>query len=47
MGYYTFYDVPSGQTYVVTPSSARYTFTPATRIISVMDELTDVDFVGS
>lgn len=47
MGYYTFYDVPVGQTYIVTPSSTRYTFNPTNRIISVMDELADVDFAGS
>jgi len=46
-GYYTFYDVAAGQTYSVAPSSSRYTFTPAIRFITVMDELTDVNFVGS
>lgn len=46
-GYYTFFDVTVGQSYVVMPSSNRYTFTPSIRIITVMDELTDVNFVGS
>jgi uncharacterized delta-60 repeat protein len=46
-GYYTFYDIPAGQTYVIAPSSNRYTFTPSVRIITVMDELTDVNFTGS
>jgi uncharacterized delta-60 repeat protein len=47
LGYYTFYDVPVGQTYVVTPISSRYTFTPSLRFVTVMDELTDVNFTGS
>lgn len=44
-GYYRFEDVEAGQTYVIAVRSKRYQFTP--RVISVTDELTDVDFVAN
>jgi hypothetical protein len=43
-GYYRFDNVEVGQTYVVSVASKRFTFTP--RVISVTDELTDLDFVA-
>ncbi|MGH9947020.1 MAG: beta strand repeat-containing protein [Pyrinomonadaceae bacterium] len=43
-GYYRFDDVLVGQTYILSVSSKRYTFTP--RVLSVVDELADVDFVA-
>ena len=42
-GFYSFQGVMVGQTYVVAVSSKRYEFSP--RTISVLDELTDLDFV--
>jgi hypothetical protein len=44
LGYYTFADVPVGETYVMSVSSRRYRFTP--RLVPVVDTLTDVDFIG-
>lgn len=43
-GYYRFFDIPAGQTYTISVSSKRYTFRP--QVISVTDELTDLDFIA-
>jgi Carboxypeptidase regulatory-like domain len=43
-GYYRFIDVPSGQDYVVNVNSKQYSFT--SRLITVSDNLTDLDFVA-
>ncbi|MBP1468950.1 IPT/TIG domain-containing protein, partial [Candidatus Chloroploca sp. M-50] len=45
-GGYTLTDVPYG-TYVVTPTLAGYTFTPATRTITVTGDLDGQDFAAS
>lgn len=41
-GYYHFDDVEVGQTYIISVFSKGYQFTP--RLISIQDELTDLDF---
>lgn len=46
-GYYNFYDVPVGHTYVVTPDSNRYSFTPTNRVITLMDEFLGADFTAT
>lgn len=43
-GYYRFDDIPSGRTYMLKVDSRNYTFNPI--FVSVVDNLTDVDFVG-
>ena len=43
-GYYQFDDVTSGQTYVISAASKRFTFTP--RLITVLDQLTTLDIVA-
>jgi len=43
-GYYSFDDVMAGESYVMGVASKRYQF--ATRIVTVVDQLTDVDFVS-
>ncbi|PDV98008.1 clostripain-related cysteine peptidase [Candidatus Chloroploca asiatica] len=45
-GAYTLTDVPYG-TYVLTPTLAGYTFTPATRMITVTGDLDGQDFVAT
>jgi uncharacterized delta-60 repeat protein len=45
-GYYRFEEVPSGETYVLTIHSKRYTFNPSTRLITVKDSIDDADFVA-
>ena len=44
-GYYRFDDIFVGDTYLISPSSKRYQFTP--RTIDVLDELTEIDFVAA
>jgi len=44
-GYYRFDDVTAGGTYVISVTSKRYQFAP--QVISVSDELTDLDFIAS
>jgi hypothetical protein len=43
-GRYQFVDVPSGRTYTMTVASRRFTFIP--RVISVTDELANLDFIA-
>lgn len=45
-GYYTFDDVEVGHTYVLGIASKRYTFTNPTRVFSLQDELTGMDFTA-
>jgi len=45
-GYYRFDDVAVGATYVLTVSSRRYIFTNPTRVVTVSDELGNLDFVA-
>ncbi len=46
-GYYTFENVESGRTYVVTVRSGRYDFAIATKLITVTSDVGDLNFVGS
>ena len=45
-GYYRFEEVPVGESYILRVSAKRYVFTPDTRIVVLLDELTDVDFTA-
>lgn len=45
-GYYAFDGVEVGHTYVLEIASKRYTFANPTRIFSLQDELTDMDFTS-
>ncbi|MFN0279427.1 MAG: Calx-beta domain-containing protein, partial [Pyrinomonadaceae bacterium] len=46
MGYYTLDGLQTGQTYVVTVNSQRYTFNTPSRVISLVDNVADADFVA-
>ena len=46
-GYYSFDDVPAGQTYILTVSNKRYLFADSPRVISGQDNLADIDFIAS
>jgi hypothetical protein len=46
-GYYRFEDVRVGEAYVLEVRSKRYTFEQNSRVISVADDLTDLDFYAS
>jgi hypothetical protein len=45
-GYYRFENVPVGETYVLTVRAKRFVFLPETRVVTLLDELTDVDFTA-
>lgn len=46
-GYYQFDEVESGETYVISVVSKRFTFAQSSQILTVNDELTNVDFIAS
>jgi len=45
-GYYWFSGLTAGETYVVTATSQRFTFTMPSRVITLADNFMDVDFTG-
>jgi len=45
-GYFSFEGLQSGQTYVVTVNSKRYTFSTPSRVISLIDNAADINFVA-
>ena len=45
-GYYEFVDVEVGQLYLLNVSHKRYRFTESQRMVSLVDSMTDVDFVA-
>ncbi len=45
-GYYSFADLPAGQTYVITVGSKSYTFAVPNRVITLTDSVDNADFVA-
>jgi hypothetical protein len=45
-GYYTFENLPTGETYILTVSSKIYTFSAASRVINLQEDVSDADFVA-
>lgn len=45
-GYYCFDDLPVGETYVLTVSSARYIFVQPTRVVTLNEHLADENFIA-
>ena len=45
-GYFKFDDVESGSSYTLTVSSKQYSFAVPSRVVSVGDEITDLDFTA-
>ncbi|MFN0277103.1 MAG: M36 family metallopeptidase [Pyrinomonadaceae bacterium] len=45
-GYFTFEGLATGETYVVTVNSQRYTFSTPSRVISLVDNVADADFIA-
>jgi len=45
-GYYHFDNVDSGETYVLSITSKSYRFSNATRVVNLIDEMSDVDFTA-
>lgn len=46
-GYYSFENIQTGQTYVLSIESKGYTFANPTRVITLQDDMTEVDFVSN
>jgi len=47
LGYYHFEDIQAGRTYVLTVSHKQFVFENPSRLINLVDKLTDVDFIVS
>ncbi|HEX8248077.1 MAG TPA: carboxypeptidase-like regulatory domain-containing protein [Pyrinomonadaceae bacterium] len=45
-GYYCFTEVPAGAIYILNVSAKRYVFAPPTRVINLIEELDDIDFIA-
>jgi hypothetical protein len=45
-GYYNFEGLQTGQTYMITVNSRRYLFTTPTRVVSLTDNIADLDFIA-
>jgi hypothetical protein len=45
-GYYHFDNLQTGQTYILTVNSRRYIFTAPTRVVSLTDNIGDLDFIA-
>ncbi|MET0753770.1 MAG: hypothetical protein ABWZ66_10375 [Pyrinomonadaceae bacterium] len=45
-GYYKFYDVPTGESYILSAHSKQFTFAHSPRVISVFEDIADADFTG-
>ncbi len=45
-GYFRFEGLPTGDTYVVTVNSKRYTFSMPSRVIALADNVVDADFIA-
>jgi hypothetical protein len=45
-GYYSFEGIPSGQSVIVSISSKRFTFAQPVRLVSIVDDIADLDFVA-
>jgi len=46
-GYFSFDGLQSGQTYVVTVNSRRYTFSTPSRVITLVDNVADANFIAN
>jgi hypothetical protein len=46
-GYYNFTDLPVGRTYILAVGNKRYVFPGNPRVVSLQNDLADVDFVAS
>ena len=46
-GYYRFGDIESGRTYILTIKSKIYVFENSPRVVTVNDEIANLDFIGS
>jgi hypothetical protein len=45
-GYYQFIDVAAGETYIFTARGKRFSFTEPTRVVSISEDITDLNFIA-
>lgn len=45
-GYYTFFEIPAGETCIISVSAKRYTFSSPTQVRTVLEDVMDVNFVA-
>lgn len=45
-GYYQFTDIEVGETYILTVSAKRYRFNPGTRMLTIMEESNQINFIA-
>ncbi len=45
-GYYRFFNVPAGETYIIRLTAKRFAFAHSSIVISVLDEITGLDFTA-
>ena len=46
-GFYRFADVAAGETYIFTAQGKRFAFTEPTQVLSVLGDLTDLNFIAA
>jgi hypothetical protein len=46
-GTYLFQNIPTGTTYVISPSKAGYVISPNNRLVNLLDDVSDVDFTAA
>jgi len=46
-GNYRFADIPTGQSYILTARAKRFTFIFNTQVITLLEDLANVNFVGT
>jgi len=46
LGYYRFVDMPAGQSYTISVSAKKYTFTQSSQVLSLVGETDDINFVA-
>jgi len=46
-GYYSFADVPAGETYIISARGKRYTFSQPSQVLNITEDTEDVDFIAN
>ena len=46
-GYYQFTEIAAGETYIFTARGKRFSFTEPTRVVSVLEDITDLNFIAT
>lgn len=46
-GYYNFTDIPAGETYVITATGKRFSFSQPSQVVNINEDMREVNFVGN